>query len=42
MAQGTVVTARDLVGGASGKEPACLQEMRVMWVQSLGWEDPLD
>ena len=25
----------------SGKEPTC-QDMQEMWVQSLGWEDPLE
>ena len=26
-------------GGSAGKEPTWMQET---WVQSLGWEDPLD
>ena len=31
------------VSGASGKEPACLcRRHKRWWVQSLGWEDPLE
>ena len=31
------------VSGASGKEPACLcRRPKRWWVQSLGWEDPLE
>ena len=29
-------------GGASGKEPACQCRRHKTWVQSLGWEDPLE
>ena len=30
-------------GGTSGKEPACqCRRCLEMWVQSLGWEDPLE
>ena len=29
-------------GGASGKEPICQCRRHEMWVQSLGWEDPLE
>ena len=29
-------------GGASGKEPTCQCRRRKTWVQSLGWEDPLE
>ena len=29
--------------GTSGKDPACqIQETLETWVQSLGWEDPLE
>ena len=43
-----------ILGGTSGKEPTCqwaslvaqrvknLPAMRETWVQSLGWEDPLE
>ena len=31
--------AYDFPGGSDGKESACMQET---WVQSLGWEDPLE
>ena len=30
-----------VVGGIGGKEPACQCRGHEMWVQSLGWEDPL-
>ena len=29
-------------GGAIGKEPACHCRRHEMWVQSLGWGDPLE
>ena len=30
-------------GGISGKKPACqYRRLKEMWVQSLGWEDPLE
>ena len=29
-------------GDASGKEPACQCRRHKTWVQSLGWEDPLE
>ena len=30
-------------GGASGREPTLpMQEVQMAWVQSLGWEDPLE
>ena len=30
-------------GGARGEEPACrCRRFKEMWVQSLGWEDPLE
>ena len=35
-----IPNARGFPGGASGKEAAC--QVRETWVQSLGWEDPLE
>ena len=29
-------------GGSAVKNPPAVQEMQEMWVQSLGWEDPLE
>ena len=29
-------------GGVSGKEPTCQCRRHETWVQSLGWEDPLE
>ena len=29
-------------GGSVGKESTCKAEVQEMWVQSLGWEDPLE
>ena len=29
-------------GGSAIKNPPAMQEMQEMWVQSLGWEDPLE
>ena len=29
-------------GGASGKEPTCQCRRQELWVQFLGWEDPLE
>ena len=29
-------------GGSVGKESTCKAEEQEMWVQSLGWEDPLE
>ena len=31
-----------VVGSIGGKEPACQCRGHEMWVQSLGWEDPLE
>ena len=35
-----VVTIKGLLGGPSGKEPACQRIRGVVW--SRGWEDPLE
>ena len=29
-------------GGSVGKVPPAVQQMQETWVQSLGWEDPLE
>ena len=29
-------------GGAGEKGPACQQKIRETWIQSLGWEGPLE
>ena len=29
-------------GGSVGKSPLAVQELQEIWVQSLGWEDPLE
>ena len=29
-------------GGSVGKSPPALQDLQEIWVQSLGWEDPLE
>ena len=29
-------------GGSAVKNPPAMQEPQEMWVQSLGWEDPLE
>ena len=29
-------------GGSAVKNPPAIQETQEMWVQSLGWEDPLE
>ena len=32
-----------LPGGAGGKEPTCqCRRLKELWVQCLGWEDPLE
>ena len=33
---------RDFPGGSVVKKPPAMQETQEMWVQSLGWEDPLE
>ena len=29
-------------GGSVGESPPAVQELQEIWVQSLGWEDPLE
>ena len=32
----------DFPGGSDGKESSAMDQMQETWVQSLGWEDPLE
>ena len=33
---------RDFPGGSVVKKPPAMQETQEMWIQFLGWEDPLE
>ena len=39
---GQLLDLEGFPGGTNGKEPTCQCRRHEIWVQSLGWEDPLE